>query len=162
MLHDPNRFAAVIDANVRVVLGRVRDGGLSGGFYYAPGVSQLLFVRMCEAYFELEHKPWASEMLRAQDQILDAVDASARLDGGFGSPQTTALMLEAHARARPDPLVVVRACRYLSETQATCGTWCAEPLYITLAKGERTTMHQGTSLTTALCARGLAVGSRML
>jgi hypothetical protein len=155
---DAARFDGLIHANARRVLAAARAGVIEGFYHYDASFTSLVFLRFAERYrCKAFHRPLARE-IAAVEAAIRARDARAqRLDGGWGSPQRTAVALEGAAMsASTDPLLLDRALRYLGEHQLADGSWPAEPLYRSPARGGRVGHHRGRALTTALCARSLA------
>ncbi|WP_437612811.1 hypothetical protein WMF20_10235 [Sorangium sp. So ce834] len=155
---DAARFARLIDDNARRVLGAAAEGGIEGACFYDASYTDLAFLRFARLYRERAGEaPRAADVAAVEAAILSRMLGAQRLDGGFGTPLSTAACLEGAAMAAsPDPLLLERGLRYLGERQLVDGSWPAEPLYRVPMKRGREGHHQGRALTTALCARGLA------
>ncbi|MGK3991268.1 hypothetical protein WME99_49925 [Sorangium sp. So ce136] len=161
---DAARFARIIDANVRRVLAAASALGIQGASFYGASYTELAFLRFARLYLaRVEAAPRAVEVAAARAAILSRSLGSQRLDGGFGTPLWTAACLEGAAMMEsPDPLLLERGLRYLSEHQLVDGSWPAEPLYRVPMKHGREGHLCGRALTTALCARGLAAARSRL
>ncbi|WP_437579212.1 hypothetical protein [Sorangium sp. So ce887] len=155
---DAERFARLIDANVRRVLDGASEGGIEGACFYDASYTDLAFLRFARLYRERAGEArWATEVAAVEAATLSRMLGAQRLDGGFGTPLRTAACLEGAAMtSSPDPLMVERGLRYLGEHQLVDGSWPAEPLYRVPMKHGREGHHHGRALTTALCARGFA------
>lgn len=160
ILYDAERFAPLVRPNLGAVLAQYREGDFGGCVHYAPEFAAHLFLRLAHE-LSSQASPALRELARELGVLRVVADLSAtmvaaqRLDGGWGSPQRTALMLEGLAISGAAPERLRRAVKYLVETQGPDGAWPAEPLYITPGKLGGMVPLAGKELTTALCVRAL-------
>lgn len=160
---DAGRFAGLIQKNTQRVLERSRGGDIEGVFYYDDSFTALAFLRFARLHREKAiDQSLAGAIGSAEAAIRARAASSQRLDGGWGSPQRTALCLEGATTAAPHPLLLARAMRYLGDHQLVDGSWPAEPIYRTPMKRGRVGHHQGREITTALCSRALSAAAGAL
>lgn len=122
------------------------DGSrLVGTWFYPPAWTDHLLLRL------LALEPQELAFLR--EPLLERLLQEQQVDGSWGSPQSTALVLHGLCQARPaHTLALARGARYLCETRRPDGSWPAEPLYRMPAAGwgHRETWFSGPEVTTAL------------
>jgi hypothetical protein len=154
---DGERFASLFRPSLEMILER---GCEAGSLHYTRDFATHLLLRLIH---DLRRHPSTQLAALPNELGLDrlAADrcatfiASQRLDGGWGSPQVTALALEALSHWQPASPCIARAATYLIHTQGPDGAWPAEPLYITPGKFGGMVPFSAKSLTTALCVRAL-------
>jgi hypothetical protein len=157
LCHDGERFASLFRRNLQLILER---GCEAGCLHYTREFATHLFLRLIHA---LRSHPSPQLAALTGELGLDslAIDrcaelrASQRIDGGWGSPQATALTLEGLIHWDPASPCIARAVTYLIHTQGPDGAWPAEPLYITPGKFGGMVPFSAKPLTTALCVRAL-------
>jgi hypothetical protein len=158
---DGERFASLFRPNLEMVLER---GCEAGSLHYTRDFATHLLLRLIHG---LRRHPSPQLAALPNELGLDrlAADrcatlvASQRVDGGWGSPQLTALALEGLIHWQPSSPCIARAATYLIHTQGPDGAWPAEPLYITPGKFGGMVPFSAKSLTTALCVRALHLAS---
>jgi len=120
--YDVRRFQALLRANLRSVMARQKEAIFEGCVHYAPSFARYLFLRLADE-LATRAPDLAAEL--GVEVLADALRAqivrTQRLDGGWGSPQETALALEALALARAAPEAQRWAMKYLSEKQRPDG-----------------------------------------
>lgn len=159
--HDSERFASLFRPNLLLILER---GCEAGCLHYIRDFATHLLLRLVHA---LRSHPSPSLATLPSELGLDrlaadrcaALMASQRLDGGWGSPQATALALEGLIHWYPASPCIARAITYLVHTQGPDGAWPAEPIYITPGKFGGMVDFSAKPLTTALCVRALHIAS---
>ena len=157
----PARFDRVVAAILGLTLDRFRGDGFAGVFHYARDFAAPLYAGLVTRLEALpgEGLPATRELLaearRACDDLMRSILAAQRLDGSWGSPQSTAWNVEALCLARPVIPPLLRAARYLSETQRGDGGWLAELVYFTVGKPGYMVEYRGIEVTTATCASAL-------
>lgn len=158
----PDDHALVAHNLAGIVRGH--QAGEHASFYYDRLWAEVLLQR-------LALHPGAGALpagLRARlaavlEAARDAAVAAQRPDGGWGSPQRTAMGVELLTCGSPDGLAVARGLRYLCDTQAPDGSWASEPHFLTIGKPPFPDHpHGGPELTTALCMSGAARALRSL
>jgi hypothetical protein len=155
--HDPARFADLVEVNLADAIERCGPDGLSGVFFYDAALTDLLFLRVAdEAAATIPTRALRQGLARARDAVIARIRTCQRLDGGWGTPQRTALRLSGLSLSGGRSADVARALRYLDETQRPDGTWAPEPFYLMPGKTGAAAWHQGPELTTAICALGIA------
>jgi hypothetical protein len=160
--HDGERFASLFGPNLRSILER---GCEAGSLHYTREFATHLLLRLISALRHhaipsLAALPTELELDRlAMDRCTELM-ASQRIDGGWGSPQATALALEALTHWDPTTPCIARAISYLIHMQGPDGAWPAEPLYITPGKFGGMVPFSAKPLTTALCMRALHLADR--
>ena len=160
---DARRFELLIQKNTERILERASSGALEGTFYYDDAFASLAFLRFARLHRERAIDRSLSGAIGSVEAAIRArAAASQRLDGGWGSPQRTAMYLEGAAMAAAHPLLLGRGMRYLGEHQLVDGSWPAEPFFRTPLKWGRTGHHQGREISTALCARSLSAAADVL
>jgi hypothetical protein len=159
--HDGERFASLFRPNLQLILDR---GCEAGCLHYTRDFATHLFLRLVHALRSHPSPHFAAlpgelglEQLAADRS--NALCASQRVDGGWGSPQVTALALEGLVHWDPASPCIARAVTYLVHTQGPDGAWPAEPLYITPGKLGGMVPFSAKPLTTALCARALHIAT---
>lgn len=160
--YDAERFAALFRPNLEIVLAR---GCEAGSQHYTPEFTTHLLIRLVCALRSHASPQLAGlpRQLGLDALVADrcaAFEASQRLDGGWGSPQATALALEALVEWDPSSACIGRAVSYLVHSQGPDGAWPAEPLYITPGKFGGMVPFAAKELTSALCVRALQRASR--
>jgi hypothetical protein len=157
ILYDGERFASLFRPNLQLVLQR---GCEAGCLHYTREFATHLLLRLIHALRSHPSPHLASlpgEL--GLDQIAAdrcaAFLASQRIDGGWGSPQATALALEALMHWLPESPCIARAVTYLVHTQGPDGAWPAEPLYITPGKFGGMVPFSAKAVSTAWCVRAL-------
>lgn len=159
--HDSERFASLFRPNLQLILDR---GCEVGCLHYTRDFATHLLLRLVHALRShssphlaaLPHELGLDQL--AADRCTTLV-ARQRVDGGWGSPQATALALEALTHWDPASPCIARAITYLVHTQGPDGAWPAEPLYITPGKFGGMVPFSAKPLTTALCVRALHIAT---
>lgn len=158
MRYDATRFRELVEANLSSVLDRHRDGRLLGVVFYDYALTEAIFVQVMSCYLESFAEGGQTSRVRlARDEVAERIGRAQRLDGGWGSPQSTAYRLLALTLTNCAVEDRLRALRYLSEAQNPDGSWTAEPFYLMPGKGDSMAWHRGRELTTAICARSISV-----
>lgn len=160
--YDAERFAPLFRPNLEIVLAR---GCEAGSQHYTREFTTHLLIRLVcalrsHASPQLSGLPGQLGLDAVVADRCAAFEASQRLDGGWGSPQATALALEALVEWDPSSACIGRAVSYLVHSQGPDGAWPAEPLYITPGKFGGMVPFAAKELTTALCVRALQRASR--
>lgn len=173
--YDAERFAALFRPNLEIVLARGCEAGSQ--HYMREFTTHLLIRLVCALRSHASSQTALPGQLAGLPKQLSglpgqlgldamvaercaALVASQRLDGGWGSPQATALALEALVEWDPSSACIGRAVSYLVHSQGPDGAWSAEPLYITPGKFGGMVPFAAKELTTALCVRALQRASR--
>ncbi len=156
---DGGRFTPVVTAIVRRALASFAGIRFSGTYYYPDAYATHLFILLVARL--PAGAPLHDEAHRLRDAVVRSLASAQRLDGSWGSPQTTAWALEALCSAGPEPLAVARAARFLGDSQRGDGSWLPETLYRIAGKRGSLSGHQGIELTTVICARALAAARRV-
>jgi hypothetical protein len=157
--YDGERFASLFRPNLQRVLER---GCEAGSVHYTRDFALHLLLRLVHALRShpsprLAALPGELDLDRLAIDRCAALLARQRIDGGWGSPQATALALEALSHWHSGSPCIARAITYLVHTQGPDGAWPAEPLYITPGKFGGMVPFSAKALTTALCVRALHV-----
>ena len=162
--YDAQRFASLLRVNLASLLPRLQGHVFAGCFHYEPPFATHMLLRLLHmlctsALPDIRELCRALELSASLQRCAASLLAAQRLDGSWGSPQQTALALTALA---PLPEIanerLLRALKYLGDTQSPDGAWPAEPLYITPGKHGGMVPFGSREMTTALCAKGLSAG----
>jgi hypothetical protein len=162
--YDGDRFAPLFRRNLQLILAR---GCEAGSLHYTREFALHLLLRLFHA-LRSHPSPQFPALVdelgleRLAVERSDALLASQRIDGGWGTPQTTALALEGLIHWCPDSPGIARAITYLVHTQGPDGAWPAEPLYITPGKFGKMVPFSAKPLTTALCVRALHIAAKLV
>ncbi len=145
---DPDLVAALLPAVSEALAGPAPHGD----HYYTLAYTRALFLRLATRTSDAEVQAVAR-------QLRDRWVSEQAPDGGWGSPQDTALAVEGLALFGAPGGALTRGLRYLGEHQRPDGSWAAQPFYRMPGKSnDREAWYQGQAFTTALCARALAHG----
>jgi hypothetical protein len=160
--HDGERFASLFRPNLQAILER---GCEAGCLHYTRDFATHLLLRLIYALGRhaapsLAALPSELGLDRLAAARCTALVAAQRVDGGWGSPQATALALESLTQWDPASPSIARAVTYLIHTQGPDGAWPAEPLYITPGKFGGMVPFSAKELTTSLCVRALHLATR--
>jgi hypothetical protein len=154
---DPARFADLVEVNLGSAIESCGPEGISGAFFYDAATTDTLFLRVADvATATIPTRAIRQGLARARDAVIARIRARQRLDGGWGTPQRTALRLSGLSLSGWHPADAARALRTLDETQRPDGTWAPEPFYLMPGKRDAAAWHQGPELTTAICAVAIA------
>lgn len=151
---DPDTPSLVRD-NLAMLLPCFLGPGQSGDFFYDEATADNGLLRLASAWVARFPTDPFSELVRtaARELARRLVDQQCP-DGGWGSPQQSALRLEGVALWAPQAGVLLRGMRLLAETQRPDGAWAAEPLYLMPGKSlHEIAYHSSFELSTALCLR---------
>ena len=159
---DGERFASLFRPNLELVLQRRCE---AGSVHYIPEFATHLLLRLVYA---LQHHPSRQLAQLTSELGLDqlvadrcaTLVASQRINGSWGTPQTTALPTRSpETSGIPGPHASRGRSRTSSTPRAPTGAWPAEPLYITPGKFGGMVPFSAKSLTTALVARALHIAT---
>ncbi len=141
--------------NLAMLLPCFLGPGQSGDFFYDEATADNGLLRLAAAWVERSPADPFSELVRtAARNLARRLVERQGPDGGWGSPQQSALRLEGVALWAPEAGSLLRGMRLLAETQRPDGAWAAEPLYLMPGKSlQEIAYHSSFELSTALCLR---------
>jgi geranylgeranyl pyrophosphate synthase len=147
----------LLNATVEKLLNAGQPDGSWQSFYYPdPYVCTFLVVRALVAQRPALPAPLAAQVDARLQVVARRLQRTQRLDGGWGTPQRTAMAIATWLLAAPDVPEAAYARAFLEESQAPDGGWAAEPYFVTVGVGDGRAVYQNRLVTTAICLRALA------
>lgn len=139
----------------RLLEAGAADGSWRSFYYPDPYVCTFLVVRALVAQRPAMPAVLAAAVTDRLQVVARRLRDTQRLDGGWGTPQQTAMAIATWLLVESDVPEAAYARTYLEETQAADGGWASEPYYVAVGAGESLAMYRSRLVTTAICLRAL-------
>jgi hypothetical protein len=158
---DGARFAEILMRGAAWLLEwREAHGDFNGPSYVAP-YGRFVVCRFLSAVLPLCTPELASRIRQALAAEQESARTGQAFDGGWGTPQATALNLTALLELGERGPAVDAAAMYLCERQQTLGCWRSEPLWLMPGPAiYPAEFYESVPVTTAVCLRALAAWRR--
>lgn len=163
-LIDGERHAALFDQGARFLLKRFQAPFGWESFYYTPVYNAFVITRFLAAWGDATlDVRLKSEIEACLAEVTRYWRGLQRLDGGWGTPQQTAIALDLlMMRGALSATDVKRGCLYLADHQWPDGGWPAEKFFVCPGKHGEEAWLTTRLITSALCLRALHRGNRYL